>query len=321
MYSFNEPTLVPVFRLFGMPVYPYALCIALGAAVALVMALLRARRTGLPAAAVLNFALLGIPLAACCGRVAFCLCRFVDVLDFGVGYIFRLDYGGFSLMGVVVGLLIAAFLTRLISRVPLAQLLDTVVPGLLIALAFGRFGEGSTMNGTGPEVTVAALQLFPLARTGLYGDATFAINMAEGLTAFIAGVYTQAMAAKPRGRTAGTGVLIACAGQILWESTRRDEVLTISFVRYVMVFSALVLLVILLLSLHRLDWPFGGKALVIAGFFLGVAVCGVMEFFIDGKIWQNVPIWLCYLCDTLAVCGMAYLCLRTLRAACEDVYQ
>ena len=318
MYTFTEPTILPVFHLFGMPVYPYALCMALGALAALCMALLRARKTGLPAGAVLTFTMLSIPLAVALGRLSFCLCRMVDVLDFGVGYIFRLDYGGFSLMGAVVGVALAAWLTRIFSHVAMVDVLDAVVPGLLMCLALARFGEGSTMNGTGPEVRAAALQFFPVARTGLYGDATFAVNMAEGLTAFIAAVCSQAMGPRPRGLAAGTGAIIASAGQILWESARRDEVLTISFVRYVMVFSAVVLLVILILSLHRLDWPFAGKALVVAGFFLGVVICGLMEFFIDGKIWQNVPIWLCYMMDALAVTGMAALCRFALKNACED---
>lgn len=318
MYNFSEPTILPVFKFLGMPVYPYALFMTLGAALALVLALLRARRTGFSANAVLLYAVLAIPLGVVLGRAVFCLCRLVDVMDFGFGYIFRIDYGGFSIMGVVAGVALAGFITKLITGERFLDVMDTVLPGLLILLAVARFAEGSTMNGTGPEITNEALQFAPLARQGLYGEYTYAVHMAEGLTALIAGVYTQSMGKRARGLVSGTGAIIACAGQIVWESARRDEVLTISFVRYVMVFAALILLLVLIFSFRRIDWPVAGKALIVAGFMLGVVLCGLMEFFIDGKFLQNVPIWLCYLIDSLCAFGMGWLCLRSLRAACEE---
>ena len=318
MYNFSEPTVLPVFKLFGLPVYPYALFMVIGAVIALVLALLRARRTGLGSNAVLLYAVLAIPMAVVLGRVAFCLCRLVDVMDFGFGYIFRIDYGGFSIMGVVAGVALAGLVTKLITGQRFLDVMDTVLPGLLVMLAVARFAEGSTMNGTGPEITNEVLQFAPLARQGLYGEYTYAVHMAEGLTALIAGVYTQSMGKRARGLVSGTGAVIACAGQIVWESARRDEVLTISFVRYVMVFAALIMLLVLIFSFRRLDWPFGGKALIVCGFMLGVVLCGLMEFFIDGKFLQNVPIWLCYLVDSLCAFGMGWLCLLSLRAACEE---
>ncbi|MBQ7454935.1 MAG: prolipoprotein diacylglyceryl transferase [Clostridia bacterium] len=319
MFSFTEPTLAPVFTVFGLPVYPYALFMALGAVLALVMALFRAKKTGVKGDNVLLYAMIAIPLAVICGRIVFCLCRWVDVLDFGFGYILRIDKGGFSVMGGVAGLALAAVIVRAIRKVSFLDMADTVVPGLLMLLAIARFAEGSTINGTGPDVMSEALQFMPLARKGLYGEYTYAVHMAEGLTALVAGVYTQAMEKKPRGLAAGTGAIIACAAQIVWESARRDEVLVISFVKYVMVFSALILLAILLISLHRLDWPFAGKALMVGGLFLCAGVVGLNEFFIDGKLIQSIPIWLCYLTDAIAAGCMGLICLRCLRAACDNV--
>lgn len=71
------------------------------------------------------------------------------LLDNGFGFIFRIDYGGFSIMGVTIGLALAALLTAKIEKVSFLDTLDCVVPGLLMALALSRFGEGSTMNGHG----------------------------------------------------------------------------------------------------------------------------------------------------------------------------
>lgn len=315
MYEFEEPTLKSLFSIFGMPVYPYALFLTLGACLALVMALARSRKTGLNRGAVLTFALFAIPLGVICGRAVFCMCRVVDVMDFGFGYVFRIDYGGFSLIGVTLGMALAAYLTKLCHRVSFLDVCDTVTPALLMALAIARFAEGATMNGTGPEITVPALQFAPLARQGLYGEYTYAVHMGEAVTALVASVYTQTLPGGRRGFACGMGVVIAAAAQVVWESARRDEVLKFDFIRYGMAFAAALLLLTLVLSMRRARWKAGKWALYIALFAVLALVCVAMEFFIDGKFIQNVPIWLCYLCDALSACGLAALCGKALGEA------
>ena len=317
MYSFTEPTHEALFTLLGMPVYPYALSAAIGALIALCMALSRTRKTGISASAVMTFAMFAVPLCALLARLAFCACRIVDVLDFGIGYIFRLDYGGFSIIGATLGVLLSAWIVKKIHRVSFTGLLDTVLPGLFILLAACRLAEGSTINGTGPEVRIEALQFMPLARQGLYGDMTYAVYMGEALTALVAGVMTQAMCGRPRGLSAGTGTAIVCAAQIVWESARRDEVLIYSFVRYAMVFSALIMLIILIICLHRCEADSRRWIKNIGIFMFCIVVIGVCEFLMDGKIWQNMPIWLCYLLDVFSVTAIAAVCLHALHAACE----
>ena len=317
MYEFEEPVLKSLFSLFGMPVYPYALFVTLGACLALWLGLSRSRKTGLERGVVLTFALLAIPLGVICGRAVFCMCRIVDVMDFGFGYIFRIDYGGFSLIGVTLGMALAAWITRVIHRVSFLDVCDTVTPALLLVLAFARFAEGATMNGTGPEITVPALQFAPLARQGLYGEYTYAVHMGEALTALIAAVYTQTLPGGCRGFTCGMGVTIAAAAQVVWESARRDEVLKFDFIRYGMAFAAVLLLLTLVLSMRRAGWKVGKWALYIGLFAFFALVCVAMEFFVDGKFIQNVPIWVCYLCDSLSACGLAVLCMNALRAACR----
>lgn len=306
-----------LFRVFGLEVTAYAMFITLGCVLALVLALRRAKKIGVGSGAILTFAMLAVPLGLVLGRAVFCVCRIVDVFDFGFSYVFKLIYGGYSIMGVFAGVLLAAWLTKVFERAAFIDVLDAVMPGLLLLLAMARFGEGSTMNGSGIEIENPALQFMPLARRGMYGEYTYAVYMGEALTALIAGVYTQSMGRRPRGETAGTGLIIVAAAQILWEATRRDQVLKFDFLRWVMLYAALVLLGILLLSLRRLDWPLGGKALTVGGLVLLAVVVGAMEFFVDGKFIQTIPVWVCYLCEALGVTGMGALCLKTLRAACE----
>ena len=234
MFEFQELTKPALFTLFGRDVTAYALFLTLGVLIGVLMSINRAKRTHYDVNAALLFPVLAIPLSVIFGRLVYCLCSIVLLLDNGFGFIFRIDYGGFSIMGVTIGLALAALLTAKIEKVSFLDTLDCVVPGLLMALALSRFGEGSTMNGTGFEVTVPGLQFAPIARVGLYGESTYAVHMGEALVALIAAVYTQTLGKRGRGFVAGVGIVIVACAQIFFESARRDEVLKIDFLRDVM---------------------------------------------------------------------------------------
>ena len=225
--------------------------------------------------------------------------------------------GGFSIMGVTIGLALAALLTAKIEKVSFLDTLDCVVPGLLMALALSRFGEGATMNGTGFEVTVPGLQFAPIARVGLYGESTYAVHMGEALVALIAAVYTQTLGKRGRGFVAGVGIVIVACAQIFFESARRDEVLKIDFLRDVMAFAGIVLLCVLIPSLRHSGWKLPRRILAIVGFVALLAVCALVEFLLDGKIYQNMPFWFGYLTDAVCLTAAAAICCRALKAACE----
>lgn len=314
---FEELTMPALFTLFGRDVTAYALFVTLGALMGVLMAVNRARRTHFHADSALLFAVLGIPLAVIFGRAVYCLCNIVLLLDNGFGFIFRIDYGGFSIMGVVIGLALAALLTAKIHKVSFLDMLDCVMPGLLMALAMARFGEGATMNGTGFEVSVAGLQFAPIARTGLYGESVYAVHMGEALAALIAAVYTQTLGKRGRGYVTGVGAVIIAATQAFFESVRRDEVLKIDFLRDVMAFAGVVLLLVLIFSLRRSGWKRSRKAIASVLFALLLCVVALVEFLLDGKIYQDMPFWVGYLADAICLTGVGAICCRALRDACE----
>ena len=307
-----------LFRVLGLRVTSFALFVVIGAVIGLAMALRRGKRTGVSANAVLWFAMLGIPLGLLCARLVFVLYNFADIKYYGFWYIFRMDCGGFTVMGAALGLLLAGSLARRITHEKFLDLMDTVLPGVLVALAMERFGEGATNNGTGLEVSVQALQFFPLARPGIYeGMYTYAVHMFEGMTALIAGIYTQGMAA-PRGRTAGTGLILTAAGQIVWESIRKDDRMMFDMASLLMIFCAAVLFILLLACLIHLDWPLGGKIIAMAGFLALAVATGALQFFMEGKFVQAIPVWLCFALSCLTTAGIIWVCLRVLDAATEE---
>ena len=316
--EFDEEFSGLLFKVFGLRVTAFSLFVALGAVIGLVMALRRAKKTGVSADAVLWFALLGIPLGLLGARLVFVLYNFADIKYYGFWYIFRVDCGGFTVIGAALGVLLAGFLTRQITHERFVDIMDTVMPGLLIVLAMERFGEGATNNGTGLEVSVQALQFFPLARPGIYeGMYTYAVNMFEGMTALIAGIYTQCMTA-PRGRAAGTGVILAAAGQIVWESIRKDDRLMFDMASLLMIFCGIVLFALLIICLLRLDWPLGGRIVAGLGFVILAAVTAALQFFMEGKFVQALPVWLCFALSCVTTVGLVWICLKVLAAATEE---
>ena len=134
MFEFQELTKPALFTLFGRDVTAYALFLTLGVLIGVLMSINRAKRTHYDVNAALLFPVLAIPLSVIFGRLVYCLCSIVLLLDNGFGFIFRIDYGGFSIMGVTIGLALAALLTAKIEKVSFLDTLDCVVPGLLMGV-------------------------------------------------------------------------------------------------------------------------------------------------------------------------------------------
>ena len=116
MFEFQELTKPALFTLFGRDVTAYALFLTLGVLIGVLMSINRAKRTHYDVNAALLFPVLAIPLSVIFGRLVYCLCSIVLLLDNGFGFIFRIDYGGFSIMGVTIGLALAALLMRAFAK-------------------------------------------------------------------------------------------------------------------------------------------------------------------------------------------------------------
>ena len=293
-----------MFKLFGLEVTSYAFFVTLGVVLALMMALYRARRLQVKSDAIANFTLIAIPLSLILARGVFCLCRMVDVMDYGISYIFRLTSGGYSLMGVVAAVLIAALIVGKINKICFLRVLDSVLPGLLMALAVARFAEGATFNGKGLEVMNEALQFFPIAMDGIFGEKVYAVFMGEGLTALIVSVWAQGQyfdkngKKHPNGWVAAMSAIMVSGAQFMWESARRDDLLKSGFVRYQMVFSGAILIILLLVATRFTGYSVKRSVITWLVFALCLGVNVFVEFLIDGKVIQEVPIWLCYTLNT-----------------------
>ena len=81
--------------------------------------------------------------------------------------------------------------------------------------------------------------------------------------------------------------------------------------------AGIVLLCVLIPSLRHSGWKLPRRIIAIVGFVALLAVCALVEFLLDGKIYQNMPFWFGYLTDAVCLTAAAAICCRALKAACE----
>ncbi len=127
----------------GIEVYRFGLFVLLGTAAAAAVAgfLCWAKRTRKGTAPML--VLLSMLLGGACSRIAFCLMDLEEVgTFFPLKYWLRLTGGGWSMMGLIAGVLLAARLTAALTRQKAGLLMDIAacaLPGFMLA---ERLGEG-----------------------------------------------------------------------------------------------------------------------------------------------------------------------------------
>jgi prolipoprotein diacylglyceryl transferase len=138
------------FRDIGLTWFPYnvnirtyALCILVGIVVATIMTARRLKNRGADGGVVLDIALWAVPLGIIGARIFHVLTHPDDY--FGPGkdllktlYIWE---GGIAIFGSLIGGAIGAYIGCRIAGVRFWSFADALAPGLLLAQAFGRFGN------------------------------------------------------------------------------------------------------------------------------------------------------------------------------------
>lgn len=282
--------------LFGLRVYAYGLCAAIGAALLLAGMRLTDRR--LPGGTVSLFGVLGVLLGVLCSRALYCA---VNWSDFFYNYenpllMLRWFDGGLSMAGLMAGLLLAAAVTARVVHVPFARVMDAVAVPFGLLMAALRFGEQFTDLGVGAAVgegwgTAHLPWLFVESRMGVmveYRLNVWLYEMLMGLVLFAVAVLCYRRLKNHAGDTALVVLSLYGASQILLESMRDDGHMLIIFLR-VGQLAAFVLPVAacgILSRRVRGKWAVGLAWLVVA---LGAAAVVVLEFSLDGRLTFGQP--------------------------------
>lgn len=308
---------VKTVSLSGGAVTLYALLLALGGAAAALAVILPARN-GVKRGPAALYCVLSAFLGVFLGRLIYCAVQadwiFYDPLGeyLGLSPFFDLAQGNVSMPGILAGCMLSGLLAASASREKAYSILDAAaLPGLFL-FAFARLIEPLSGQGFGDVVEAEQWQFFPV----MLENGGYAVCFLEALLALAAGIAAWAWRKKlrRRGSLFLTVLTLLSAGQIIPESLRRDEFLTIfTFARVNQIAFALFLGVALLLALLRgkkRGLTIGKIILEYALLLLGVGVLIAGEFALDKTF---IPHLLIYAVMLLTLVLMAALILRRVR--------
>ena len=128
------------FTIFGMPIYWYGVMILLGVLMATYVAIRLSKKIGYSSEMAMDLLLLALPLGVVGARlydVAFEWSYFQHHLD----EIFTLRMAGLAIYGAVIGGLVAGLILCKWRKMSFWDLVDSVIPGLVLAQAVGRWGN------------------------------------------------------------------------------------------------------------------------------------------------------------------------------------
>ena len=128
---------------FDITIHSYAICILLGIVIALVITHLRLTARGAQPGVVLDVGMWAVVSGIAGARIFHVLTHPTDYFGAGKNLwaVFFVWEGGIAIFGALIGGAIGAFIACRISGLRFWSFVDALAPGLLLAQAFGRFGN------------------------------------------------------------------------------------------------------------------------------------------------------------------------------------
>ena len=305
-----------VFTLLGQSVTGFGLGMA--GAMLLMLAVMggwcHARKLGY--GVFVRFAALAVPLTLLCSRALFVLadCTYYLTTLSNPALALRFWDGGYSLVGAVLGFMLAAWLSEKATRLPGKPLLDGAALALPLGVFVERLCEPGTDMGMGKAIATPAFMFLgvedPL--TGEWVHPVFYYEAAVAGILFVALLICAVRRKKTAGSLLGIFTVLFAATQIFFECMRNDNHMVVHFVPVQQVAELLMLLTVLGCWTKRLAKK-GTKKSQIMLIWLVVIACVALTVFMEFRIDRGSMKLLYYsviaLCMT-AVCVLALRCRR-----------
>ena len=212
---------------------PYGLTAAGAMLLLLLLAGFSCRRKGIPYRTFITFGALSLPLAFLLSRLTFALSNiplYVNTLSNPL-LMLRFWDGGASLLGALLGVLLACWLTGRIRRESVGRLMDAIAFGAPLAIAMERIGEGcfDEIMGIGKGIETEWLAFLGNLTGG--NHPVFLYEAAAMVVLFMVVLLAQRKK-HPDGDTMALFLLLYGCVQVVLESLRNDShMLLIHFVR------------------------------------------------------------------------------------------
>lgn len=170
----------------------YGVIIGIGLLLGILLACQESKRQNLKSDIIYDFLFLALPIAIICARIYYVAFEWKQYAGVFMEII-AIWEGGLAIYGGVIGGFIAAIIFSKRNRFPFLQLIDMVVPSLILGQAIGRWGNFMNQEAFGSLVTKPNLQFFPFAvfieRLGEWYQATFFYESMWNLCVFAVLIY------------------------------------------------------------------------------------------------------------------------------------
>lgn len=307
-----------VFTLLGQPVTGFGLGMA--GAMLLMLAVMggwcHARKLGY--GVFVRFAALAVPLTLLCSRALFVLadCTYYLTTLSNPALALRFWDGGYSLVGAVLGFMLAAWLSEKATRLPGKPLLDGAALALPLGILVERLCEPGTDMGMGKAIATPAFMFLgvedPL--TGEWVHPVFYYEAAVAGILFVVLLICAVRRKKTAGSLLGIFTVLFAATQIFFECMRNDNHMVVHFVPVQQVAELLMLLMVLGCWTKRLAKK-GAKKSQIMLIWLVVIACVALTVFMEFRIDRGSMKLLYYSVIALCMAVVSVLALRCRRKA------
>lgn len=157
----KDPNFSVAFSIGKFSIYWYAILLALGISMAMLITDIRAKKRTVPKDIALDLCILGVPFGVLGGRLFACLSGALAWNHF-----FDLTRSGLSFFGGVFFAAIAILAYLKLRKVSVGEMLDIAVPGIFAGIGIAIWGDFFNRTHYGPLVTKSAHKWFPLATFG-----------------------------------------------------------------------------------------------------------------------------------------------------------
>lgn len=307
-----------VFTLLGQSVTGFGLGMA--GAMLLMLAVMggwcHARKLGY--GVFIRFAALAVPLTLLCSRALFVLadCTYYLTTLSNPALALRFWDGGYSLVGAVLGFMLAAWLSEKATRLPGKPLLDGAALALPLGIFVERLCEPGTDMGMGKAIATPAFMFLgvedPL--TGEWVHPVFYYEAAVAGILFVVLLICALRRKKTAGSLLGIFTVLFAATQIFFECMRNDNHMVVHFVPVQQVAELLMLLTVLGCWTKRLAKK-GTKKSQIMLIWLVVIACVALTVFMEFRIDRGSMKLLYYSVIALCMAVVSVLALRCRRKA------
>lgn len=307
-----------VFTLLGQSVTGFGLGMA--GAMLLMLAVMggwcHARKLGY--GVFIRFAALAVPLTLLCSRALFVLadCTYYLTTLSNPALALRFWDGGYSLVGAVLGFMLAAWLSEKATRLPGKPLLDGAALALPLGIFVERLCEPGTDMGMGKAIATPAFMFLgvedPL--TGEWVHPVFYYEAAVAGILFVVLLICAVRGKKTAGSLLGIFTVLFAATQIFFECMRNDNHMVVHFVPVQQVAELLMLLTVLGCWTKRLAKK-GTKKSQIMLIWLVVIACVALTVFMEFRIDRGSMKLLYYSVIALCMAVVSVLALRCRRKA------